>query len=72
MRDAAPHDGEWVFAVNTPSRQAQWSKANRAAGRCSCGRKTAKAGRCARCYATHLDYMRAYMAKVRARKKSEK
>jgi len=55
--------------MHQPSRQARWSKANRAAGRCSCGRKTAKAGRCVRCYATHLDYMRAYMAKVRAKKK---
>ena len=56
----------------TTSRQARWSKANRDAGRCSCGRKVSKAGRCARCYARHLDYMRGYMAKVRAKKKLEK
>jgi hypothetical protein len=58
--------------MTTPSRQAIWARANRAAGRCSCGRKTSKAGRCARCYAAHLDYMRGYMAKVRAKAKARK
>ena len=58
--------------MKTPSRQALWARANRAAGLCSCGAKAATAGRCHRCYAAHLDYMRDYMARVRARAKARK